>query len=162
MTLLRLRRRKEHIGRMGPVDHAITALVYASRRPVISAPLVLLLQLLGTYIPRSVTIGDGLVLPHAYVGHVVHPSTRIGNNVTIFHGVTIGRADAADPKSFTIPGCEIEDDAVICAGAVILAPPDRPLTIGRGAVIGANAVVTRSVPAGETWAGAPARRIDSA
>ena len=52
----------------------------------------------------------------------------------------------------TIP---VGDDVWLGAGAVVVAG----VTIGEGAVIGANSVVTRDVPSNEIWAGAPARKI---
>ena len=53
----------------------------------------------------------------------------------------------------------VEDDVVIGAGAKVLLKCGQTLVIGRGAVIGANAVVLKSVPAGEVWAGIPARKV---
>jgi len=100
--------------------------------------------------------GPGLRLPHSTSGgFVVNAGVRIGSNVTIYHGVTLGRSDAG-----VRPGTAdltIGDGVFIGAGAVILARSDRPLRIGDGAVIGANAVVLTDVPAGETWVGNPAR-----
>jgi acetyltransferase-like isoleucine patch superfamily enzyme len=52
----------------------------------------------------------------------------------------------------------IEDDVYVGTGAIIRhGSDDRPITIGRGAVIGMGAVVTKSVPAGATVVGNPAR-----
>ncbi|MBI3852523.1 MAG: acyltransferase [Verrucomicrobia bacterium] len=53
----------------------------------------------------------------------------------------------------------IEDDVWIGRGSLIQTKPPERLVIGRGAVIGANTVVTTSIPAMEIWAGAPARLI---
>ena len=53
----------------------------------------------------------------------------------------------------------VEDDVVIGAGAKLLFKLGQTLTVGRGAVIGANAVVLSSVPPGEIWAGMPARKV---
>jgi serine O-acetyltransferase len=143
---------------MSTVDKVIVRLVYAQHKRGLGKLLTLMLQLLGVYFPRAVRVGPGLVLPHATTGLVIHYATRIGARVTIFHNVTVGRGDVLHPDA-PVPGAVIEDDAVICAGAVILPGGSGPLTIGRGAVIGANAVVTKSVPAGETWVGNPARKI---
>ena len=49
--------------------------------------------------------------------------------------------------------------AVLCINAVILSSSERPVRVGRRAVIGANSVVTESVPDGEIWAGVPARKV---
>jgi len=53
----------------------------------------LILKLIGVEIPLSVRIGSNLVLAHWANGLVVHNSTLIGDNVRIYQGVTIGRAD---------------------------------------------------------------------
>lgn len=143
---------------MSNVDHLVTRLVYAQRKRGVGKVASFLLQLLGIYLPRGVPVGADLSLPHSTAGLVVHYRTRIGDRVTLFHHVTIGRADGYAPEG-DIPGCVVEDDAVICAGAVVLPGHDGELVIGQGAVIGANAVVTRSVPAGEVWAGNPARFV---
>src|SRR5580704_14253331 len=51
------------------------------------------LKLLGVEIPTSVQIGDNFQLAHGAVGLVIHETTKIGNNVKVFQGVTIGFAD---------------------------------------------------------------------
>lgn len=123
----------------------------------------IVLSLLGVDIAPAAVLGSGLSLPHATAGLVIHPSVSIGKNVTIFHHVTLGRADAWSsteaPGHGAQRGLTIGDGVVIAAGAIVLFHQDRPITIGSDAVIGANSVVTRSVPDGETWAGNPARRI---
>lgn len=118
-----------------------------------------LLALYGIEVPASVVIGSGFEVMHRGFGIVIHPKTRIGSNVTLYHGVTIGRGDVwrSEPSS-ELSGFVIEDDVIVGAGAKILCSRGV-LTIGERAVIGANAVVTRSVPPGEIWAGAPARRV---
>jgi serine O-acetyltransferase len=101
--------------------------------------------------------GRGLRLPHSTSrGLVANAGVRIGDDVTIYHGVTLGRADAHRAGGMDLT---IGDGVFIGAGAVVLARSDRPMTIGAGATIGANAVVLTDVPAGETWAGSPARRV---
>lgn len=120
-----------------------------------------LLKLYGIELPPGVPVGPGIRLPHGAVGLVIHESTVIGANVKIFQGVTIGRSDqylrreelAQDGRVI------VEDDVILGAGAKVLFRSGHTLIIGRGAVVGANSVVTRSIPAGEIWAGVPAKKV---
>lgn len=92
---------------------------------------------LGIELPVSTAVGPGLRLRHGF-GIVVNPASRIGANVMLRQGVTIGnRKSSADCPV-------IEDDVEIGVGAVIIGA----IRIGRGARIGPNAVVFRDVPAG--------------
>jgi serine O-acetyltransferase len=72
--------------------------------------------------------------------------------------VTIGRADLWRPASADFGGVVVEDDAIVGTGAVVLVSKGT-LTLGRGSIVGANSVLTRSTGPGEIWAGNPARRI---
>jgi serine O-acetyltransferase len=145
---------------MSPVDRFLNRLVYLQKLRGIGKLASLILQLFGVYLPRVVPVGTELCLPHATTGLVVHYRTRIGDRVSIYHNVTIGRADGYEPVEHPpIPGCELQDDVVLCAGSVILPGRDEELVIGRGAVVGANSVVTGSIPPGEIWAGNPAKFI---
>ncbi len=123
------------------------------------------LKLLGVEIPPSVSIGKGFRLPHGAVGLVIGGATVIGDNVKVFQGVTLGfadeylRRDQMPADTGDIGRIVVEDDVVIGAGAKVLLKCGQTLVIGRGAVIGANAVVLKSVPAGEVWAGIPARKV---
>ncbi|WP_217181703.1 serine acetyltransferase [Streptomyces sp. AC495_CC817] len=92
---------------------------------------------MGIELPVSTTVGPGLRLRHG-VGVVINPSSRIGANVMIRQGVTLGNRKAADDCPI------IEDDVELGVGAVVIGS----VTVGRGARIGPNAVVFRDVPAG--------------
>jgi len=95
----------------------------------------------------GVKVGGGLYLPHPS-GIVVHAHSRIGRNVTLLQGVTLGTADPS------LPDCPIvEDGARVNAGAKLLGG----ITVGSAAVVGANAVVLRDVPPGRVAVGVPAR-----
>lgn len=100
----------------------------------------------GLEIAVGAEIGGGLYIPHP-VGSVIAPE-KIGENCTIIGAVTIGmRNDWKFPR--------IGSNVFIGAGARILGG----ITIGDGAVIGANAVVIDDVPPGATVVGIPARVI---
>jgi serine O-acetyltransferase len=99
----------------------------------------------GAEIDLRSKIGGGLLLPHPN-GIVIHPNTIIGNNCLIFQQVTIG-TNGNSPIPPTI-----SDHVDIGAGAKILGN----ITIGYLAKIGANAVVTKNVPARSTAVGIPA------
>ena len=105
-------------------------------------------RITGIEIHPGAKIGENLFIDHG-MGIVVGETAEIGDNVTIFHGVTLGGigGDKGEKRHPTI-----EDDVVIGAGAKILGP----ITIGRGAKIGANAVVLEDVPAYTTAVGIPA------
>ncbi|MGN7190376.1 serine O-acetyltransferase [Curtobacterium sp. MCBA15_004] len=133
--------------------------IIAARRGSFHRLIVELLAVYGIEIPKSVEIGPGFRVMHRGFGIVLHPKTRIGANVTLYHGVTIGRGDVWRPEcESALQGFVLEDGAIIGAGAKILCS-DGILVIGEGAVVGANAVVTHSIPPGEIWAGAPAGKV---
>jgi serine O-acetyltransferase len=112
----------------------------------------------GTDIHPEAKLGPGVMFPHAAAGVIIHACATLGREVVIFAGVTIGRADPWRPSP-DFAGFVIGDHAMLCAGAVILGRGRDRLTIGEGAVIGANAVITSSVPPWEIWAGNPARKV---
>lgn len=114
----------------------------------------------GLEIPSTVRINKNLVLAHGGLGVVIHPDTKIGENVKIYQQVTIGRADIWNGNpSDDFEGVSISDDVIICAGAKILT--SKKLIIGRGCVIGANSVLINSTGEYEIWAGVPAKKIRS-
>ena len=120
-----------------------------------------MLALLGLEIPKQVIFNDknlgGVKFVHRSPGTILHPMTRLGKNVHIYQNVTIGKSrpwDATQKEG----GCYIMDDAIICAGTKLLFS-DKTLIVGKGTVIGANAVLTQSTGDYEIWAGIPARKI---
>ncbi len=97
-------------------------------------------------------IGRNLFIDHGFV--VIGETADIGDNVTIYQCVTLGGTDPANG----VPGKRhptLADGVIIGSGAQVLGP----ITVGRRARIGANAVVTRDVPEGATMVGIPARPV---
>lgn len=100
-------------------------------------------------LPYATSIGPGFQVEHRGFGIVIHPRAVIGRNVTISPCVTVGGRSG----KYEVP--KIGNDVFIASGAKILGD----VTIGDGAVIGANAVVIHSVPPYSVAAGVPARII---
>jgi serine O-acetyltransferase len=95
---------------------------------------------------------------HHGFGTVIHSNVVIGRRVKIWHNVTIAvRSCTGSPHRIFI-----DDDVSIGANAVIITPYERSVRIGRGARVGAGAVVTGDVPAGATIVSAAARVYTSA
>ena len=138
-----------------------TSLVYARRWPILGKLAYYALKLLGAEIPPSVEIGEGFQLEHGGFGVVIHSKTRIGKGVKVYPGVTVGRADIYRPMSQSrFEGVVIEDEAILCPGAKVLCK-EGVLTVGKGTVVGANAVLLQSTGPGELWAGMPAHCVGS-
>jgi serine O-acetyltransferase len=133
-------------------------LVYA-RHGLFGRLAYLLLKALGAEVPRAVQIGENFALVHGGFGVVIHPNTTIGNNVKIYPGVTLGRADIHLPiEQSKFQGIEIGDDVILSPGSKVLCK-ESVLRVGRGTVLGANAVLLESTGEGEIWAGLPAKKV---
>ena len=97
-------------------------------------------------------IGRRFFIDHG-MGVVIGETAIIGDDVTLYHGVTLGGTSWNKGRRHPT----IEDGVVIGAGAKVLGP----ITIGARAKVGSNAVVVKNVPPGTTAVGNPARIIDS-
>ena len=136
-----------------------TRLVYARQKPLIGKPAYYLLKLLGSEFPLSVPVGPGFILEHGGHGVVVHSKARIGANVHIYQGVTLGRADIYLPsESSQFEAIEVGDDVILSPGCKVLCK-QGVLKVGKGTVVGANAVLLESTGEYEIWAGSPARCV---
>lgn len=134
-------------------------LMKARTNPLVGGIAYYMLKILGVEIPRPVKIGEDFELAHGGFGVVIHPSTTIGNRVKIYPGVTLGRADIFRPATRSLfEGIVIEDDVILCPGAKILCKQGM-LRVGKGTVVGANAVLLNSTGENEIWAGVPARCV---
>ena len=106
--------------------------------------------LTGIEIHPGARIGRRVFIDHG-MGVVIGETAEIGNGVTLYHGVTLGGTTWNKGKRHPT----LEDDVVVGAGAKILGP----FVVGKGARIGSNAVVTKTVPAGATVVGIPGRIV---
>jgi serine O-acetyltransferase len=107
-------------------------------------------------LPPGSTVSSDISLGHHSFGTIIHGNVVIGRRVWIWHNVTIAVRAASNSPHRVI----IEDDVKIGASAVIISPYEGSLRIGRGARIGAGAVVSKDVPAGATVVSAPARILE--
>jgi serine O-acetyltransferase len=109
----------------------------------------------GISLPPQCDIGPGL-----YIGHfgtvVVNPKTRLGRHCNLGHGVTIGSGGRGERDGRTVEGVPtIGDRVYIGAGACLFGP----IEVGDDVAVGANAVVTRSLPARAVVVGIPAQIV---
>ena len=102
----------------------------------------------GIEIHPGAEIGRRFFIDHG-MGVVIGETAVIGDIVTLYHGVSLGGVTWAPGKRHPT----LEDDVIVGAGAQVLGP----ITIGKGARVGANAVVLKDVPAGATMVGIAAR-----
>lgn len=104
--------------------------------------------LTGIEIHPGATIGRRVFIDHG-MGIVIGETAEIGDDTTLYHGVTLGGTSWNKGKRHPTLGRNV----VVGAGAKILGP----ILVGDGAKVGSNAVVVRDVPAGATAVGIPAR-----
>jgi len=108
--------------------------------------------LTGIEIHPGAKIGRKFFIDHG-MGVVIGETAEIGNNVLLYHGVTLGGVTWDKVKRHPTLG----DNVVIGSGAKILGP----FTVGKGARIGSNSVVVREVPENATVVGIPGRMVMS-
>lgn len=110
--------------------------------------------LTGIEIHPGATIGHHVVIDHG-MGTVIGETSVIGNNVMLYHGVTLGGTKSYNNKN-NRRHPTVEDNVIIGAGAQILGP----ITIGKNAKIGANATVVKDVENNTTVIGVAAHKTD--
>lgn len=108
-----------------------------------------------TLLPMEAKVGADITLEHYGLGVVIHPQVEIGFGCRIYHHVTLAAESWIGSPHRIIIG----DRVTIGAHSIVLARPNATLRIGDGSTIGAGSVVTKDVPAGEVWAGNPARKL---
>ncbi len=104
--------------------------------------------LTGIEIHPGATIGRRFFIDHG-MGVVIGETAEVGDDVMLYHGVTLGGRQREGGKRHPTLG----DGVAVGAGAKVLGP----ITIGAGSAIGANAVVTRSAPEDSILVGVPAK-----
>ena len=113
--------------------------------------------LTGIEIHPKAKIGKNLFIDHG-MGVVIGETSEIGDNVTIYHMVTLGGISPSinsDSQREIKRHPTLMDNVVVGSGAQILGP----ITIGKNAKVGANAVVTKDVPDNAVMIGIPARNV---
>ena len=116
--------------------------------------------LTGIEIHPKAKIGENLFIDHG-MGVVIGETSEIGNNVTIYHMVTLGGISPSinsDNQRDSKRHPTLMDNVVVGSGAQVLGP----VVIGKNAKIGANAVVTKDVPENAVMVGIPAKNVGTA
>jgi serine O-acetyltransferase len=133
-----LAHRVAHALHDGGVPLAPHALAYASK------------MVTGVEIHPAASVGDGLFIDHG-AGVVIGETAEIGDNVTLYQGVTLGGTGFARGKRHPT----VEDDVVVGSGAKLLGP----IRVGRASKVGANSVVIHDVPPNSTVVGNPGHPV---
>jgi len=116
--------------------------------------------LTGIEIHPKAKIGENLFIDHG-MGVVIGETSEIGNNVTIYHMVTLGGISPSinsDNQRDSKRHPTLMDNVVVGSGAQVLGP----VVVGKNAKIGANAVVTKDVPENAVMVGIPAKNVGTA
>lgn len=133
------------------IDHRIAKSLY-NRKIFFLARLISSISrfFTGIEIHPGATIGQGLFIDHG-MGVVIGETAEIGNNVHLYHGVTLGGTGKESGKRHPT----VEDNVVIGAGAKVLGN----ILIAKGTKIGANSVVLRDTQANSTVVGIRAKEV---
>jgi serine O-acetyltransferase len=131
--------------------HRVAHALHGAGVPVLPRSIALLARTLtGIEIHPAAHVGEGLFIDHGS-GVVVGETASIGDDVTLYQGVTLGGTGFATGKRHPT----VQDNVTIGSGAKLLGP----ITIGHGAKIGANSVVITDVPPNSTVVGNPGHPV---
>ena len=136
------------------ISHRIAHLLFNAGVPVAPRSIAYISRsITGVEIHPAAKIGKGLLIDHG-TGVVIGETAEIGDDVTIYQGVTLGGTGFATGKRHPTLG----DEVTVGSGSKLLGP----IEVGRGAKIGANSVVITDVPADATVVGNPGHvvRVD--
>jgi serine O-acetyltransferase len=133
------------------LSHRVAHVLHAAGVPMVPRVLALATRAVtGIEIHPAAKVGEGLFIDHG-VGVVIGETAQIGENVTLYQGVTLGGTGFATGKRHPT----VQDNVTIGSGAKLLGP----ITIGHGAKIGANSVVIHDVPPNSTVVGNPGHPV---
>jgi serine O-acetyltransferase len=131
--------------------HRVAHALYGSGVPVLPRMIAAMARsLTGIEIHPAAEIGNGFFIDHG-MGVVIGETAEIGNDVTLYQGVTLGGTGFATGKRHPT----VQDNVTIGSGAKMLGP----ITVGHGAKIGANSVVIHDVPPNTTVVGNPGHPV---
>lgn len=106
-------------------------------------------------LPAEAEVGEGVILEHYALGIVMHPQVTLGDRCRIYHHVTLASESPIGSGHRII----LEEGVTIGAHSIVIGRGNKTLRIGEGSILGAGSVLTKDIPAGEVWAGNPARKI---
>ena len=131
--------------------HRLASVLYRARLPVLPRLLATIARsVTGIEIHPAAEIGPGLFIDHG-MGVVIGETAKLGEDVTIYQGVTLGGTGFATGKRHPT----VEARVTIGSGAKLLGP----IVVGHGAKIGANTVVIHDVPPNSTVVGIPGHPV---
>jgi serine O-acetyltransferase len=131
--------------------HRLAHALYGAGVPLLPRAIAALARALtGIEIHPAVGIGEGLFIDHG-MGVVIGETSEIGDDVTLYQGVTLGGTGFATGKRHPT----VQDNVTIGSGAKLLGP----ITVGHGSKIGANSVVIHDVPPNSTVVGNPGHPV---
>jgi serine O-acetyltransferase len=131
--------------------HRIAHALYGTRIPLLPRLIAAVARAVtGIEIHPAATIGDGFFIDHG-MGVVIGETAEIGNDVTLYQGVTLGGTGFVTGKRHPT----VQDNVTVGSGAKMLGP----ITIGHGSKIGANTVVIHDVPPNATVVGNPGHPV---
>jgi serine O-acetyltransferase len=131
--------------------HRVAHALYTVRVPLLPRVIAAIARAVtGIEIHPAVEIGNGFFIDHG-MGVVIGETARIGNDVTLYQGVTLGGTGFATGKRHPT----VQDNVTIGSGAKLLGP----ITVGHGSKIGANSVVIHDVPPNSTVVGNPGHPV---
>ena len=124
--------------------HRVSHFLYKMKFPFIPRLLSQIMRFLtGIEIHPGAKIGRRFFIDHG-MGIVIGETSEIGDNVMLYHGVTLGGSGWWKDEKGNKRHPTVEDNVTLGMGSVVVGP----VTIGKGSIIGASSVITKDIPAG--------------